>query len=123
MYVWVKHSPHYSWCDVSDVSGTSSFKRSERSKKHQLLFITAREGRSQTHPPPTVAVIRTDCACLSHAYTHKPISSILFLYFRLSALPSSHSPISFSFLSFFLFHSLSRAHSLSFFLTHTLHTA
>ncbi len=58
-------------------------------------------------------------ASLSHTYTHKPISSILFLSVRLSALPSSHSPI-----SFFLFRSLSLAyiHYLSFSRTHA-HTA
>lgn len=78
-----------------------------------IYSCEGRRGRSQAHPPPTVAVIRTDCACLSHTHTHTnlflPFS--FFLSFRFSTLPSSHSPISFSFLSFSFAISLSHAHT------------
>lgn len=122
--VWVDHSPHYSWCDVSDVSGISSFKRSERSENHQHLFITERRRGGGAKLILLLLLLLSEptvSASLAHTYTHKPISSILFFFLSVSPLPSSHSPISLSF-SFALantrthkcaFHlSFSRTHSI-----------
>lgn len=122
-YVWVEHSPHYSWCDVWDVSGTSSFKRSERSKKHQLLFIIAwgRGGGAKLILLLLLLLSElTVPASLTHTYTHKPISSILFLSFFPSLCPPFLALPHLFLLSFFLFHSLSCIHYLSFSRTHSI---
>ncbi len=108
MYIWVEHSPHYSWCDVWDVSGTSSFKRSERSKKHQLLFIAARGKGGGAKLILLLLLLLSELtvpASLSHIHTQT------YFFHSLSFFPSSlpslpHTPPSLSL-------SLSRAHSLS----------